>query len=205
MRVLIACEYSARVRRAFRRLGHDAWSVDIQPTIGDPRWHIQGDALETAYRQEWDLLIAFPPCTYLSNVNAGRWKESRRCGLQQHAEWFFKALYAAPVNRVAIENPAGYMNTHWRKPDQIIQPWMFGEPWYKQTCLWLRNLPKLQPTNVVEPTGHWVDGGTFALSNKGGSGAREGSFHAGDTHTSRRRARNLTFKGIAQALAEQWG
>lgn len=204
MRVLIACEYSARVRRAFRRLGHDAWSVDILPTMGNPRWHIQGDALEAAYRYEWDMVIGFPPCTYLSTVNARRWKELRRCGLQQHAAWFFKALYACPAPYVAIENPTGWMNTNWRKPDQIIQPYMFGDPWRKRTCLWLKNLPLLEPTVVVDPTGYWVDGGTFKLSARGGTGAMEGA-HAGASKEERQRRRNRTFRGVATAMAEQWG
>jgi hypothetical protein len=204
MRVLIACEYSARVRRAFRRLGHDAWSVDIQPTLGNPKWHIIGDAIETVHRYEWDLMVAFPPCTYLSVVNARRWEENRKYGLQQHAEWFFKALYASPIPQVAIENPVGWMNTTWRKPDQIIQPYMFGEPWMKRTCLWLKNLPVLEPTRMVEPRGHWVDGGTYKIGKKGGLGALEGAY-AGGNMALRQQKRNMTFIGIAKAMAEQWG
>jgi hypothetical protein len=208
MRVLIACEYSARVRRAFRRMGHDAWSVDIVPTLGNPKWHIQGDALEIAHRYEWDLMVAFPPCTYLSCVNAGRWKALRQRGLQQHAEWFFKALYAAPIPYVAVENPVGYMNSNWRKPDQIINPWMFGDPWMKRTCLWLKNLPPLVPTNIVKPAhnAHWVDGGNFNVSErgKGGTGALEGAYSGGNREL-RKQKRNLTFLGIAKAMAEQWG
>lgn len=157
--------------------------------MGNPRWHIQGDALDTAYRYEWDMMIAFPPCTYLSAVNARNWKALRQRGLQQHAAWFFKALYMAPIPHVAIENPAGYMNTHWRKPDQIINPYQFGDPWTKRTCLWLKDLPLLQPTNRVSTYGPWVSGG---------AGGFEGAHHSV-------LLRSRTFRGIARAMADQWG
>lgn len=202
MRVLVGCEYSARVRDAFRARGHDAYSVDLLPTEGDPEYHYQEDVMGVIDKG-WDLLIAFPPCTHLSNIGAAHWKRKQESGEQQEAARFFMALMDAPVPQVAIENPIGYMNTHYRKPDQIIDPFQFGEPWRKRTCLWLRGLPLLQPTDIVTPTGYWVDGGNTQRQRARGGSMVIASINFNSRTRSYERSR--TFQGIANAMAEQWG
>jgi hypothetical protein len=159
MRVLVACERSGAVRRAFRELGHDAWSCDIVPADdGDPH-HLIGDAIEAAYCRwavgEWDMMIAHPPCEHLAASGAQYWPAKRLDGRQFAATSFFLKLYDAPIARVAIENPVGFIGTVFRKADQIIQPWQFGDPFNKKTCLWLRGLPQLQATQIVTPTHNW--------------------------------------------------
>lgn len=187
MRVLIACEFSGIVRDAFRALGHDAWSCDLLPTESDPKFHVQQDLFsslgEWTMDDNWDLMIAFPPCTHLA-VSGARWFETKQVE-QRKAIWFFKALADAPIPRIAIENPVGIMSTHYRKPDQIIQPWQFGHGETKKTCLWLKNLPKLQPTNLVS--------------------GREGRVWKEPPSPDRWKNRSRTYTGIAQAMAEQWG
>lgn len=196
MRVLVACEFSATVRDAFRARGFDAWSCDLLPTEGDPRWHIQGDALAVAYGHHWDLLIAHPPCNHLAASGAQYWPAKRADGRQFAAASFFLRLYDAPCPHVAIENPVGFIGTVFRKADQIVQPWQFGDAFNKKTCLWLRNLPPLKPTNVVEPTHNW---GTN--SYRGGS--RKKSALPSLKWGSQDRAKS--FRGIAEAMADQWG
>jgi site-specific DNA-cytosine methylase len=193
MRILIACEYSAVVRDAFRALGHDAWSCDIEPTEGDPRWHITGDALEAAYGRPWDVMVAFPPCTHLSKAGARWWPAKQADGRQAAAAQFVYDLWAAPIERVAIENPVGWLNTNWQTATQTVQPFEHGDPWRKTTCLWLRGLPRLVPTAVVEPLGLWVDG----------DGKRSEAKPGGRHRNPRERSR--TFAGIARAMATQWG
>lgn len=185
MRILVACEYSARVRDAFRRAGHDAWSVDILPTDGDPEFHIQADALLVAHAGDWDMMVAFPPCTHLSLSGARWWPEKRADNRQQLASLFFRALWDVPIPRVAIENPVGFMNSSWRKPTQIIQPWQFGHGEIKATCLWTRGLPLLESTDVVE--------------------GRENRIHRVGPQKNRAKIRSLTFQGIADAMGGQWG
>ena len=149
MRILVACEFSSTVRDAFRRHGHDAWSVDLEPTEGDSRWHIRGDALVAARSHTWDLMIAFPPCTYLTKSNAWRWDAiaaERGVALQ-----FVRDLMHVPIARIAVENPAGAIGTCIRKADQYVQPWQFGEPFQKKTGLWLVNLPLLVPDVTIRP------------------------------------------------------
>jgi len=187
MSVLVACERSGRVRDALRRRGHRAVSCDIEPSDA-PGPHIEADAREALAARPWDMVIAFPPCDHLSKAGARWWPEKQADGRQTEAVALFMALINAPAPRVAVENPAGYMCTHYRPPDQRIEPWQFGEPWKKQTCLWLRGLPALVPTNIVEPTGYWV-----------GGDARKYGAHRDP------RKRSLTFQGIADAMAEQWG
>jgi hypothetical protein len=205
MRVLVACEYSGRVRDAFTRRGHYAVSCDLLPS-DTPGKHYQGDVRQLL-KYKWDLLIGFPPCTKLSAIGARYWPMYQEDGSQQEAIDFFWLLAHAKVPRVAIENPAGIMSRLWRKPDQYIQPWWFGDPWIKRTGLWLRNLPLLRPTNEVEPMGHWVDGGTFSDKRKGGGGNLEGAYSLALTRTTAGRAhvRSKTFEGIAEAMAAQWG
>jgi hypothetical protein len=140
--VLVACEMSGRVRDAFRTLGHDAWSVDLLPTLSEPQYHYQQDVFEVIGQQQWDLMIAFPPCTYLCGSGI-HWNSRRpeRAEQTQLAQEFFLSLANADIPRIAIENPVGVMSSVWRKPDQIIQPYDYGDDSSKKTCLWLKNLP----------------------------------------------------------------
>ena len=150
MKVLIACEYSGRVRGAFRDLGHDAWSCDLLESEDQSPYHIVGDALSAALDRTWDLMIAHPPCTHLAVSGARHFQAKKADGRQQEAIDFFLALARLPIPRIAIENPVCIMSSIWRKPDQTIQPWMFGHGETKATCLWLKGLPHLVPTNIVD-------------------------------------------------------
>ena len=181
MRVLVACEFSGIVRDAFRARGHDAVSCDLLPTDSAGP-HLQCDVLETL-DAGWDLMVAHPPCTHLA-VSGARWfKEKQK--EQAEAVAFFMALAMAPIPKIAIENPVSIMSTRWRKPDQIIQPWQFGHGETKATCLWLKGLPKLEPTNIVE--------------------GREAKIHKMGPGPDRWKKRSITYHGIADAMAEQWG
>ena len=158
MRILVACEESQSVANAFRDRAQEAYSCDLLPCSGGhPEWHIQGDVVGLL-SERWDLVIAFPPCTDLAASGARYFAEKRKDGRQQASIEFFMRFTDLPhVPRVAIENPIGIMSTYWRKPDQIIQPWMFGHPESKATCLWLKGLPPLRPTRVLAPpeSGRW--------------------------------------------------
>lgn len=187
MRVLVACEYSGTVRRAFRALGHHAYSCDLLPAEdGDPH-HIQDDAMNVVHSGSpisgyWDLMIAHPPCTHLA-VSGARWfKDKQR--EQAEALDFVRRLMDAPIPRIAIENPISIIFSRIRKPDQIIQPWQFGHGETKATCLWLKNLPKLVPTNIVE--------------------GREARIHKMPPGPDRWKERSRTYQGIATAMATQW-
>ncbi len=206
MKVLVACEFSGAVRDAFIAKGHDAWSCDILPSECNGK-HIQADIgfvlplkSDASYRPEfrecwldylgeaclaakWDLLIAFPPCTHLC-VSGARWFKDKQAA-QRAAIEFFRMLADAPIERVAVENPIGIMSTHYRKPDQIIQPWQFGHGETKATCLWLKGLPKLTPTNIVD--------------------GREARIHKMPPGPDRWKERSRTYSGIALAMADQWG
>jgi hypothetical protein len=211
MRVLIACEFSGVVRDAFIERGHEAVSCDIVPT-DRPGPHIQADVL-TVVDQRWDAMVAFPPCTHLSKVSARYWQGWQEAGIQQTAAAFFLELAHASIPRIAIENPAGYMSKFWRKPDQYVQPWWFGDPWVKTTGLWLHGLPPLAPTRPVDPRGYWVDGGTMKAAHRhrrlaaGRAATSEGSYSAADrkSNVTRAAARARTFPGLAAAMADQWG
>lgn len=185
MRVLVACEYSGTVRDAFRVRGHDAWSCDLLPTEGNPLWHMQGDALEIAYADPWDLMIAHPPCTHLAVSGARHFAAKVADGRQGAALDFVRALLDAPVPRIALENPVSVISSRIRKPDQIIQPWQFGHGETKATCLWLKGLPPLVPTHIVA--------------------GREARIHRMAPGPNRWKERSRTFQGIANAMAEQWG
>lgn len=185
MRVLVACEYSATVRDAFRARGHDAWSCDLLPTEGDPEWHLQGNVLAHLNVDCWDLLIAHPPCTDLAVSGARHFAEKIADGRQQRALDFVQALLDAPIPRIALENPISVISSKIRKPDQIIQPWQFGHGETKATCLWLKNLPKLVPTDIVE--------------------GRSDRIHKMPPGPNRWKERSRTYQGIANAMAEQWG
>ena len=196
VRVLVACEFSGRVRDAFIVKGHDAMSCDLLPSE-TPGPHYQGDVLDIL-DDGWDLMIAHPPCTHLAVSGAAWFAEKRADGRQQEGIDFFMKLANADIPRVAIENPIGIMSTIWRKPDQIIQPYEYGEPFSKKTCLWLKNLPNLQPTNLV-------DKGEMIVYE---SGRKMPKWYADAWRlpkNERAKLRNRTFQGIADAMAEQWG
>lgn len=197
MRVLVACESSGTVRNAFRALGHDAWSCDILPSDDGSEYHIQANARSVLDNYDWDLLIAHPPCTYLS-VSGMHWttRGLRDPKLTEDALDFVKVFMEANVDRICIENPVSIISSRIRKPDQIIQPWQFGHDASKKTCLWLKNLPKLQPTKFIEP--RMVDG-KARWSNQTDSGQNKLP-----PSVDRWKIRSKTYEGIALAMAEQW-
>jgi len=184
MRVLVACEYSGRVREAFRALGHDAWSCDILDAEGESPYHLKMDVL-LSIDKGWDMMIAHPPCTHLAVSGARHFAAKKADGRQQEGIDFFMSLANAPIPKIAIENPVCIMSSVWRKPEQIIQPWQFGHGETKATCLWLKGLPLLQPTNIVE--------------------GREQKVHRMAPGPNRWKERSRTYQGIADAMAEQWG
>lgn len=181
MRVLVACEYSGTVRDAFAARGHDAWSCDLLPTerLGN---HIHGNVLQHLHRN-WDFMIAHPPCTHLA-VSGARWFKDKRAE-QAEALDFVRRLLDAPIPCIALENPVSIISSQIRRPDQIIQPWQFGHGETKATCLWLKNLPKLIPTNIVD--------------------GREARIHKMPPGPDRWKERSRTYQGIADAMATQWG
>ncbi len=183
MRVLVACEYSGAVRDAFLRAGHEAMSCDLLPT-DSPGPHYQGNVFDVV-DYPWDLMIAHPPCTHLSVSGAKHFIAKRTDGRQQEAVSFFMRLAKLYIPRIAIENPVCIMSSIWRKPDQVIQPWQFGHGETKATCLWLKGLPLLRPTNVVE--------------------GREARVHRMPPSADRWKERSKTYAGIAEAMAQQWG
>lgn len=203
MKVLVACEESQAVTIELRKLGHEAYSCDILPCSGGhPEWHLQQDVIPLL-KQKWDMIIAFPPCTHLAVSGARHFKEKQKDGRQQQGIDFFMEFVNADCPRIAIENPIGIMSTKYKKPDQIIQPWMFGDKYTKSTCLWLKNLPKLKPTNIVE------HGEYFEWVDKNGKKKRQPKwfFEAlkkAKTPEERSILRSKTFPGIAKAMAEQW-
>lgn len=183
MKVLVACEFSGIVREAFAKRGHDAWSCDLLPTE-IPGKHYQGyleDFIGSG--REWDLIIGHPPCTHLA-VSGARWFKDKQIQ-QERAIAFFMMIAKRDCPKIAIENPISIMSTVWRKPDQIIQPWQFGHGETKATCLWLKGLLKLQPTNIVD--------------------GREARIHKMPPSPNRWKERSRTYQGIADAMAEQWG
>jgi hypothetical protein len=214
MKVLVACEYSGIVRDAFIKKGHNAISCDILPSESDLGEHYQGDVMDILY-EDWDMMIAHPPCTYLA-VSGAAWfyhpedkhlptdqrrphpKHPNRRQLQEEALDFIRLLLDAPIDKIALENPVGVISTKIRKPDQIIQPYMFGHSESKKTCLWLKNLEPLQPTNIVEEEERVV----YA------SGKSMPKWYADAFKLppeERWKVRSATFPGIAEAMAEQWG
>lgn len=182
MRVLVACESSGTVRRAFRALGHDAWSCDLLPADDGSPYHLQGDVTPWLWAK-WDLMIAHPPCTHLA-VSGSRWFKYK-VKEQRDALAFVNMLMSAPIERIAVENPVSVISSQIRKPDQIIQPWQFGHGETKATCLWLKGLPKLTPTKIVE--------------------GREARIHKMPPSPDRWKKRSVTYEGIAHAMAAQWG
>ena len=185
MRILVACEFSGTVRRAFAALGHEAWSCDLLPSEDDSEFHFQCDIRDVpmGYGDQWDLMVAHPPCTHLA-VSGSRWFKDK---VKEQAEAlnFVRLLMDAPIPCIAIENPISIISSRIRKPDQIIQPWQFGHGETKATCLWLKNLPKLTPTNIVK--------------------GREARVHRMPPGPDRWKERSRTYQGIAEAMASQWG
>jgi site-specific DNA-cytosine methylase len=197
MKILVACEESQAVTKRLRALGHEAYSCDIQECSGGhPEWHILGDVVPEL-EKHWDMIIAFPPCTDLAVSGAAWFEQKRKDGRQQASIDFFMLFANANCERIAIENPVGIMSSHWRKPDQIIHPYLFGDAFEKKTCLWLKGLPKLEATNIVEPPKRTE----FA------SGRSMPTWYADAWRLKpkeRAKLRSKTFDGIAQAMAEQW-
>ena len=200
MNVLVACEESQRVCIAFRERGHNAFSCDVEPCSGwHQEWHIMQDVIpllngrcrfktmdgiEHSIDGKWDLIVAFPPCTHLAVSGARYFEQKRKDGRQQQGVDFFMEFIKADCEKIAIENPIGIMSTYYRKPDQIIQPWMFGHGETKATCLWLKNLPKIKPTNIVD--------------------GREQRIWRMPPGPERAKERSKTYDGIAKAMAAQW-
>jgi site-specific DNA-cytosine methylase len=185
MKILIACEESQVVTKEFRELGHDAFSCDILPCSGGfPGWHLKQD-VTPLLKEKWDMIIAFPPCTHLASSGARWFKEKISDGRQQKAIDFFMQFTKTDCKKVAIENPIGIMSTRYRKPDQIIQPWQFGHGETKATCLWLKGLPLLLPTKIVN--------------------GREQKIWKMGPSADRSKLRSKTYLGVAQAMAKQWG
>lgn len=182
MRVLVGCEYSGRVRQAFRNIGHDAWSCDLLESEDGSPFHIQGDVIPLL-SEDWDLAIFHPPCTHLA-VSGARWFKDK---LKEQAEAldFVRLLLSAPIPRIALENPVSIISSRIRKPDQVIQPWQHGHGETKATCLWLKGLPLLKPSNVVD--------------------GRENRIFKMPPSADRWKERSRTFPGIAVAMATQWG
>jgi hypothetical protein len=186
MKVLVACEYSGRVREAFRSKGHDAWSCDLLDSEDNSPYHYKGDILGILDELHgWDFMIAHPPCTHLAVSGARHFAAKQASGVQEEALEFVRLLLNAPVAKIALENPISIISSRIRKPDQIIQPWQFGHGETKATCLWLKGLPKLVPTNIVE--------------------GREARVHKMAPSPDRWKERSRTYQGIAEAMAEQWG
>jgi hypothetical protein len=193
MRVLIACEYSGKVRDAFAAMGHDAMSCDLLPT-DSPGKHYQGDVFDII-NDGWDLMVAHPPCTDLAVSGAKHFAAKQADGRQAAALAFVQRLLDAPIERIALENPVSIISSRIRKPDQIIQPWMFGHEATKTTCLWLKNLPHLKPTNIV-------DKGSRHVTK---SGKSLPTWYNLPPSADRWKIRSATFQGIADAMANQWG
>jgi hypothetical protein len=209
-KILVACEESQAITKAFRKLGFEAYSCDLLPCSGGYLdWHIQGDAIAEAYSGRYDMMIAHPPCTYLA-VSGARWlynkdgsRNEERYKNQAEALDFVQQLMNAPIKHIAVENPISVISSHIRKPDQIVHPYMFGDKASKSTCLWLKNLPKLEPTDIVEKGEfvEWVD--------KNGKKKRQAKWYLdalakAKTPEERRTLRSKTFQGMADAIADQW-
>lgn len=209
-KILIACEESQAITKAFRKIGFNAYSCDLLPSSGGhPEWHIQGDAIAEAYSGKYDMMIAHPPCTYLA-VSGARWlynkdgsRNEERYKNQAEALDFVQSLMEAPVKHIAVENPISVISSYIRKPDQIVHPYMFGDKASKSTCLWLKNIPKLQPTDVVDK-GEFIE-----FISKKGVKKRQAKWYLdalskAKSPEERRTLRSKTFEGMANAIADQW-
>ena len=210
MKILLACEESQAVCKEFRSLGQEAYSCDILSTSGDnPEWHIQGDVMDVMYSGGWDMMVAFPPCTHLAVSGAKHFKQKQEDGRQQEAVEFFMKFVNAPIEFIAIENPIGIMSTLYRKPDQIIHPYYFGDPFSKKTCLWLKNLTPLKhykagdQIEIGDPFAKitHVHPGEFVTFS---SGKRMSKWYNDASGKNAGHLRSKTFPGIAKAIAEQF-
>lgn len=214
MKVLVACEESQTVCKAFRELGHEAYSCDIQECSGNhPEWHIKGDCVpllvghcsfktmdgtKHEITDKWDLIIAHPPCTHLASSGARWFREKQQSLEQQKACVFFMRFILADCEHIAVENPVGIMSTVYQKPTQIIQPFEYGDPHRKTTCLWLKGLEPLKPTNIVEPE-------IIKYTRRNGKTTTFDSDYIAGPSADRAKKRSKTYQGIAKAMAEQWG
>lgn len=203
LKVLLACEESQAVTKEFRKLGHEAFSCDILECSGGyPEWHIKGDVSDILNR-DWDLMIAFPPCTDLAVSGARHFERKKADGTQQKSIDFFMSMINAPIDYIAVENPIGIMSSIYKKPDQIVQPYFFGDNAQKSTCLWLKGLPKLEPTNIVNK-GEFYD----FISKKGEKKRMPlwyfKALQQAETTEQRRTLRSKFFQGMAEAMAIQW-
>jgi hypothetical protein len=198
VKILVACEESQAVTIELRKLGHKAFSCDLESSSGGhPEWHFKQDVVPLL-DEDWDMIIAFPPCTHLSTSGAAWFEQKRKDGRQQQGIDFFMLFANNKCDKIAIENPVGIMSTVWRKPDQIIQPYEFGDPFSKKTCLWLKNLPLLVPTNIVEPEER-------VIFKSGKSMPKWYAEARSLPPKERARVRSKTFPGIARAMATTWG
>jgi len=193
LRILLACEESQIVTAAFIAAGHDAMSCDIDYPGAKGLPHHQGDVLEIL-NNGWDMMIGFPPCTHLAVSNAKHFAQKRKDGRQQQAIDFFMALVNAPIPKICIENPVGIMSSIYKKPTQIVQPWMFGDPYTKTTCLWLKGLPRLNATNIVDKGGRHITKSGKSLPD----------WYNLPPSEDRARIRSQTFPGLALAMSSQW-
>lgn len=197
MEILVAFEESQAVTIELRKLGHNAFSCDLQESSGGfPEWHLQMDAFEAMKIKKWDMMIAFPPCTDLAVSGAAWFEQKRKDGRQQKSIDLFLRVANSDIPMIAIENPVGIMSTHFRKPNQVIQPYMFGDPVKKTTCLWLKDLPPLLPTEIVSPE-------ITTLST--GAKFSTWDYKISMDRKNRSKLRSKTFPGIAKAMAQQWG
>lgn len=205
MKVLVACEESQIVCKSFRAKGHEAYSCDtVECSGGNPEWHIQDDVLNII-KKGWDMMLAFPPCTHLAVSGAAWFADKINDGRQQQGIDFFMSMINAPIDRIGVENPIGIMSSEYRKPDQIIHPYYFGEEFSKPTCLWLKNIPLLQhfaETDLFDTKTH-VGKGEFVTAKSGRRGAKWNWWLP--PGPDRAKIRSRTFQGIAKAMAEQWG
>lgn len=216
MKILVACEESQAVCIEFRKKGHEAFSCDIQECSGGfPEWHICGDVIEQLDKG-WDMMIAFPPCTHLAVSGAAWFEQKRKDGRQQEGIDFFMKMVNAPIEKIAVENPIGIMSKTYRKPDQVIHPYYFGDSFQKSTCLWLKNLPKLyhqkEPDLFSKNVTHTSPGEFFEwINKKTGKLRKQPMWYAeafrkhGHDKELRSKLRSKTFPGIAKAMANQWG
>jgi hypothetical protein len=216
MRILIACEESQAVCKEFRKLGHESYSCDILDCSGGhPEWHIKDDVIKVI-NDSWDMMIAFPPCTHLAVSGARHFEQKRKDGRQKQGIDFFMAMINAPINKIAVENPIGIMSNIYKKPTQIIQPYYFGDPFQKTTCLWLKNLPPLfynltpnlfdQTITATKDKGEMI----YWIDKKSGKRKSQAKWYYdalinAKSKEERSTIRSKTFPGIAKAMAEQWG
>lgn len=198
MKVLVACEESQAVTKEFRKLGHEAYSCDILPCSGGhPEWHLQQDVIPLL-KEDWSMIIAFPPCTHLAVSGAAYWKEKQKDGRQQSAIDFFMLFTDNKCKKIVIENPVGIISTKWRKPDQIVDPFLFGVPERKKTCLWLKGLLLLKPTKIVKAEPYKT-----ILRKTGDKAGQPYNYYWRQGKSAHDRSK--TFQCIAKAMAEQWG